>query len=145
MEDQWNRGNGLLHTPKIDVESVGGRFDGLIKDGKLRAAVRSVTECGRGCLYQPGDKCTKTGRPVLDILREKHPEARIPAEKDFDVYPNTPDSIGIFVFEEDVVKQVAFCTGTVSPSGVNADALKAWLLWYGAHWRRFPWKWQGPA
>ena len=49
------------------------------------------------------------------------------------MYANTPDSIGIFEFEEDVAKQAAFCTGAAGPSGVNADALKEWLLQYGAH------------
>ena len=126
---QW----GLLHAPKTDVESVERRFDGIIKDGKLRAAVQSVTERRGGRLYQPGYKCTKTGCPVLDILREKYPEVRIPAEEDFDVYTDTLDSIGIFIFEEDVAKQAAFCTGAAGPSGVNEDALKAWLLQYGAH------------
>ena len=75
----------------------------------------------------------KTGRPVLEILRGKYPEARIPAEEDFDVYADKPYSIGIFIFEEDVAKQAAFCTGAAGPIGVNADALKAWLLRYGAH------------
>ena len=44
VEDQWNQDNVVLHAPKTDVESVGRRFDGLIKDGKLRATIRSVTE-----------------------------------------------------------------------------------------------------
>ena len=54
-------------------------------------------------------------------------------EEDFDVYLKTPDSIGIFVFEEDVAKQADFCTGAAGLSGVNTDTLKAWLLRYGAH------------
>ena len=85
--------------------------------------VQSVTERGRGRLYQPGNKCTKTGRPVLNILRDKHPKARILAEEDFDSYQSTPDSIRFFAFEVVVAKQADFCT--------------AWLLRYGAHLKPF--------
>ena len=70
-------------------------------------------------MCQPDDKCTKTGRPVLSILQEKHHKARIPAEEDFDVYQSKPDLIGISVFGEDVVKQAASMSGAAVTSRVN--------------------------
>ena len=40
-----------------------------VLSGKLRQAVRQATNReGGGCLL-PGDKCTKTGRPVAEVLR----------------------------------------------------------------------------
>ena len=45
----------------------------IVLSGKLRQVVRQATNReGRGCLL-PGYKCTKTGRPVADVLWEKHP------------------------------------------------------------------------
>ena len=74
------------------------------------------------------DLCTKTGRPVLTILKENHPGVRIAAEEGFDTYQSTPNSTGIFIFEEDVEKQAVFCSSAAGPGGVNADMLKGWLL-----------------
>ena len=62
----------------------GGRRRGvkLLQDcvlsGKLRQAVPRATDReGVGCLL-PDDQCTKTGRPVAEVLQEKHPEMRAP-------------------------------------------------------------------
>ena len=47
--------------------------------GKLRKAVHWATDReGGGCLL-PDEQCTKTGRPVAEVLREKHPDMRVPA------------------------------------------------------------------
>ena len=52
-------------------------FHGTVLSGKLRQAVRRATDQeGRGCLL-PEDKCTKTGRPVAEVLWEKHPDMRV--------------------------------------------------------------------
>ena len=46
--------------------------------GKLLQAVRQATDReGGGCLL-PDDQCTKTGRPVAEVLREKHLDMRVP-------------------------------------------------------------------
>ena len=53
-------------------------FHETVLSGKLRQAVcRATNREGGGCLLL-GDKCTKTGRPVADVLREKHPDMRVP-------------------------------------------------------------------
>ena len=49
----------------------------MVLDGKISEAVNEVCNRDRGGLYQPNDKCSKTQHPVIDILREKHPEARV--------------------------------------------------------------------
>ena len=46
--------------------------------GKLWQAVRQVTDRERGECLLPDDQCTKTGRPVAEILREKNPDMRVP-------------------------------------------------------------------
>ena len=72
----------------LELESVGRRFNSMVHSGKLRAAVRAVTDRDPGGLYAPDDICTKTGRRVLDVLREKHLDACIPEDCAFDSYAN---------------------------------------------------------
>ena len=68
------------------LDSAGRRFQKSVHDGKLRAAIRTATDRDGGGLYRPDDKDSKTGDPVIDVLRRKHPSAVIPPESDFDDY-----------------------------------------------------------
>ena len=43
-------------------------------DGRLRAAVCCVTNRSSNVILNPEDADTKTGRPVIDVLCDKHPE-----------------------------------------------------------------------
>ena len=64
--------------------------------GKLRQAVCQSTNRGGGDLLV-GDVFTKTGRPVADVLREKHPDIcvlsvenpRCAAFEDYEELPET--------------------------------------------------------
>ena len=58
--------------------------------GKLRTAVRWITERETGGVLQPGDRCTKTGDRVMEVLRAKHPEAWTPTAANLDSYPDRP-------------------------------------------------------
>ena len=96
--DLWERGQhaGLVGDAEAEEAAREGRaaisgkeednamaqsFHERVLSGKLRQAVRRATErVGGGCLL-PGDKCTKTGRPVADVLQEKHPDMRVPPVK----------------------------------------------------------------
>jgi hypothetical protein len=76
----------------------------------------------------------KSGRPIIDVLREKHPAARVPLEEDFDVHPGAPDcldSMPVYCFEECVAKAAAHLSGGAGPCGVESIMLKSWLLRYG--------------
>ena len=73
----------------LELESVGQRFNSMVHSGKLRAVVRAVTDRDSGGLYAPDNICTKTGRWVLDVIREKHLDACIPKEHAFDSYANS--------------------------------------------------------
>ena len=55
-----------------------------------------------------GDKCTKTGRPVAEVLRENHPDMRVPpVEKPtcaaFKVYEDVPETVVLDFTEDDVM------------------------------------------
>ena len=83
------RGRPARHPPTTDeqwAEANGRRYQGKIHDGKLRAAVRMVTDRNGGKFYLPHEEDSKTGRPVIDVLRDKHPPTAVPPEDDFDEY-----------------------------------------------------------
>ena len=59
-------------------EVVSRNYHDNVLSGKLRQAVcRATNREGAGCLL-PDDQCRKTGRPVAEVLREKHPDMRVP-------------------------------------------------------------------
>ena len=81
----------------------------MIKKGEFRSAVRMVIQQDLGGLYQPTDKCTKTGRPVIDILRKKYPDGVIPNVTHFNTYPEDVSeecmtSMPVYCTEDDVTK-----------------------------------------
>ena len=103
----------------------------MVHSGKLWAAVRIVTDHNSGRLYAPDDICTKTGRQVLDVLRKKHPDARIPEKNDFDSYANSAELHGKPVATacwwrrwKNVPWRMAF--PTLTPTAVSS-----WNLWGG--------------
>ena len=93
--DLWDRGlhAGLVGGAKVEGaaregravrggesedETVAQSYYDTVLSGKLWQAVRRATDRdGGGCLLLE-DKCTKTGRPVAEVLREKHPNMRVP-------------------------------------------------------------------
>ena len=59
--------------PARDEESAARAYNARVLGGYLRQAVRTLTDRGQGGVLQPDDRCTLTGRPVLEVLRAKHP------------------------------------------------------------------------
>ena len=72
----------------------------LIKlSGKLRNAVRMVSHRGKGGLYKPTDKCSKTGLPAIDVLHARHPNIGVP---DFDDADQPQASLDYFMHDDPV-------------------------------------------
>ena len=93
---------------------------------RLRQADRQATgREGGGCLL-PDDQCTKTGRLVAEVLREKHPDMRvppveIPACAAFGEYEDVPETVPLDFMEDDV-------TWVASKLSVAAGALGAEVI-----------------
>ena len=74
---------------------------------KLRQAVRRATDReGVGCLL-PDDQCTKTGRPVAEVLREKQLDMRVPPMENpmctvFEEYEEVTETVPLDFTENDV-------------------------------------------
>jgi hypothetical protein len=89
-----------------------------------------------GSRIVPNDLDSKSGCAIIDVLSEKHPDCRVPAEEAFDAYPDATDlldTMPVHCYEECVAKAAAHLSGGARPCGVEAEMLKHWLLRYGAH------------
>jgi hypothetical protein len=124
MEDGFPR----AHPDRsLELESVWWRFNSMVHSGKLRAAVRAATNRNPGGLYAPNNVCTKTGHQVLDLLREKHPGARIPKELAFDNYTNSVEllkAMPIACYKEQISLRAVHLSGRAGPCGVDGTTLK---------------------
>ena len=114
-------------------------FNTRVTSGRLRSGVRALTNRGGGKgVLEPDDTCTKTGRPVLEILRSKHPKMRDPAPDladpdrgSFEPHPSLPQPLPLEVTDEVVVKVASRLSGGAGPSGIDAVSLRNWLLRFG--------------
>ena len=75
--------------------------------GKLRHAVRRATDREGGGCIPPYDQCTKTGRPVAEVLKENHPDMRVtPVENPtcaaFEEYGEVLEMVTLNFMEDDV-------------------------------------------
>ena len=104
--------------------------------GKLWQAVRWATDReGGGCLL-PGDKCTKTGRLVADVLREKHPDMRVPPVENpaftvFKEYGDVPGTVPLDFTEDDVMWVLSKLSGAEGALGAEAIELRNWIIHFG--------------
>ena len=44
-------------------------------------------------MLKPAERCIKTGERVTEVLRTKHPEARLPVAARLDSYPDCPSEL----------------------------------------------------
>ena len=116
-----------------EEDAVARIFHETLLSGKLRQAVRQATNREGGECLLPGDKCTKTGRPVADVLREKHPDMRSPPVENptcaaSEVYEEVPKTVPLDFTEDDVTWVVLKLSGAADALGAEAMELRNWLL-----------------
>ena len=121
--DLWERGQqaGLVGDAKAERAAQEGRaasggeeeedaiywsFHETVLSVKLRQAVRWETNReGVRCLL-PYNQCTKTGRPIEEVLWEKHPDMRVPPVENptcasFAEYEDIPETVPLEFTEDD--------------------------------------------
>ena len=115
-------------------EGVSSKFHRMVLDGKLCGAVRFATGRGQGGPLRPDDACSKTGRPVMDVLRYKHPDCVVPTVNSngsipgFDSYVGqAPDFVPHASSKDSVSVAAKKIHGSQGPSGV--DAVMVASLW----------------
>ncbi len=119
-----------------DEDIIAHKYNLMVLDGKLHAAVRFATNRGGGGVLLPQDSCTKTGRPVMEGLRSQHPDTRIPDLKDphciaFEQYNEVPVEIPTDCTTKDLETLALRMSGSAGPSSFDAVMLRNCLLRYG--------------
>ena len=116
-------------APPASDESKARAYNNKVNSGRLRQAVRTLTSRDGGPVLQPSDRCTKTNRPVIDVLRDKHPPLRMPdGQSELFTGDDLPDVIDIDITEDTVEKVASQLSGAAGPGGTDAVDLRNWLL-----------------
>ena len=135
MEGAAREGRAAFCGEEED-DAVARSFHETVLSWKLRQAVRWATDReGGGCILS-GDKCTKTRRPVADVLREKHPDMRVPPVENptcaaFEVYEEVSETVPLDFTEGDVTWVASKISGAAGALGAEAMELRNWLLCFG--------------
>ena len=108
-------------------------FNSRVLSGRLRSAVRHLTDRGGGGVLSPDQNCTKEDRPVLEVLQDKHPSQRNPDLtnpdcKAFGDLGDAPDQLPLVITGETVALTAKKLSGAGGPSNVDAVELTRWLL-----------------
>ena len=135
--DKKRREQAFDHTERV--------FHRLMIAGKIRSAVRWVTERERGGLLKPTDVTTaineegqKVEMTVIEALRLKHPEPADPgvSQPAFLPYPEPPPMIDFDITGAHIMSVARWLRGGAGPGGSDSSAWQDWLLRYGAHSER---------
>jgi hypothetical protein len=122
-----------------NATSLVRKYNNMVLGGNVRVAVRMATNRGAGRPYHPHDLDSKSGCPVIDVLRDMHPNCCVPLDDDFDAYPdaaNLLDTMPVYCYEERIAKAAARLSGSAGPCGVETEMLKHRLLRHSAHSER---------
>jgi hypothetical protein len=120
----------------INKDLVARKFNSMVLDGKLCAAIRFATDCNGGGVLLPQDACTKTGQPVMEVLLLQHPDTRIPDFEDphciaFEHYDEVPAAMPMYCTPKDFETLALRMSGSAGTSSFDAVMLRNCLLWYG--------------
>ena len=107
------------YAPKTEDEAI-SIFSRLILQGKIREAVRFITDRAEsGGILLP-DQDAGNGRTVMDILQSKHPDQSEPHPDAFVVCDALPTLIEVDVTAEHVQKVAKNLSGGAGVSGLDA-------------------------
>ena len=113
------------------TDSAAKKFNAKLISGRLRAAVRELTQGRGGGVLFPDDIDAKTGLPVIDVLRSKHPEARKPGNDAMNSYACCPDPMPLLVTHEAVGTVVWKISRSAEPLGPDAEYLMDMCMRHG--------------
>ena len=127
----------LGHIPKQDIDTLARTFNVKVLSGRLRSAVRTLTNRNGSGVLLPTDTCSKTGETVLTVLQQKHPALRDPPSVQqehgaFEPYDSVPPPVSLHITSDIIERVSSKLSGAAGPGGTDAVDLRNWLLRFGA-------------
>ena len=118
-------------------ESAAMAYDRKVKAGHIRAAVRQATDRGKGGVLSVNSTDSRTGKLVIEVLREKHPDLQEvdrshPECSSFEYYHKRPTVLPLDVTAHEIEETVRKMGGSGGPSGADSAMLKDWCTRFGA-------------
>ena len=99
-------------------------FNRKMLRGDLRGAVRYIMARETGTVLAPDQE-------VANALEAKHPEPRVPAVNEFPTFPALPQLVPVDITATTIETVARRLQGSAGLSGVDAAALRHWLLHFG--------------
>ena len=141
VDDTESEARGGTARPSQDDEAAARAFDAQVLSGHIRQAVRRLTSRDGGGVYGPDDLCSKTGRPVLEVLHSKHPTLKDPAvgveNGAFEPYDAAPDVVPLVIADEVVQKVASDISGSAGLCGVDSAMYRNWAFRFGVESQAF--------
>ena len=110
-------------------------FNALALNGKLKEATNILTSQTTTSILLPTSIDKKTNLPVIEVLKQKHPEIKINDLTNplfqFEEYDPPLQHLPLQFFEEDVTAITSKLTGSGGPSSLDSTMLQTFLLRYG--------------
>ena len=118
---------------KMTDEKVISIFTRLLLNGKIREAVRFITERQEsgGVMMPHEDALKPAGKTVLEVLELKHPDQTEPHADAFVECDELPILLEVTVTEEHIRKTAHKLSGSAGPSGADSMLWQSILLKYG--------------
>ena len=133
LEDTVRTNLSLIKQKRngMSDDEVAKQYTSLLLKGKVRQAVRFATERDKGGIFDRDDLDSKTGRPVFEVLKSKHPEAIILEGNHLEEYEHLPELVTLDITEDTVLEVTSKIRGAAGPGGVDSLTLQHWLLRFG--------------
>ena len=113
-----------LNRPPDD-DAQARAYNAKVLSGRLKLACQNLTSRNGGGVLRPDDKCTKTGRPVIDVLLSKNLDPREPpsagsATGAFEPCDDVPTATPVDIVADDVEAIATWLSGAAGPNGADA-------------------------
>ena len=118
-------------------ESAEMAYDRKVKAGHIQEAVHQATDRGKGGLLSVNSTDSKTGKLLIEVLKEKHPDLqevdlRHPECSVFEYYHTRPKVLPLDVTSHEIKETVRKMGGSEGPSGADSAMLKDWCTRFSA-------------
>ena len=125
----------MLGAKPMSPEQLERTFNRLMMEGRVRSAVRLVTDRTGGGTLDPADKAQGVngplGKSVFEVLQEKHPSQRAADPSTFLECDTLPllEHVNITATHIEIVARRLF--GSAGPSGTSSEQWRSFLLRFG--------------